>query len=73
VQALHITVELVPGSEPIRGSISGEAATRSFTGWMQLISALQAAIEEDRTHLSERGRVADTGARTPEDRHDASE
>jgi hypothetical protein len=46
VQRLHITLEVVPGSEPIRGDVSGETATRSFTGWMQLITALQAAIEE---------------------------
>jgi hypothetical protein len=53
VQALHITLQLVPGSEPIRGKVCGETATRSFTGWMQLITALQASIQEDQTHLSE--------------------
>jgi len=55
VEGLHITLELVPGSEPIRGNVCGETATRSFTGWMQLITALQASIQEDETHLSERG------------------
>jgi hypothetical protein len=60
VQSLHIMLELVRGSEPIRGSVRGETATRSFTGWMQLITALQASIEEDETHLSEPGSGANT-------------
>jgi hypothetical protein len=70
VRRLHITLELVPGSEPIRGSVSGETANRNFTGWMQLITALQAAIEEDHSHRSEPGRGASTGTQlnhTPED------
>jgi hypothetical protein len=50
VRELHITLELVPGSDPIRGSVRGETATRAFTGWMQLITALQAAIEEEDSH-----------------------
>ena len=60
VRTLHITLELVPGSDPIRGHVLGETATRSFTGWMQLITALQAAIEEGQSHPSEPGRGAHT-------------
>jgi hypothetical protein len=70
VQRLHITLELVPGSEPIHGSVTGGTATRSFTGWMQLITVLQAAIQEDRTHPSEPGYGAGSSAEldhTPED------
>jgi hypothetical protein len=69
VRRLHITLELVPGSDPIRGSVSGETATHSFTGWMQLITVLQAAIEED-PHPTEPGSGADTSTylnHTPED------
>jgi hypothetical protein len=61
VRRLHITLDLVPGTEPIRGSVSGETATRSFTGWMQLITALQAAIQEGHTDPSP-GSGADTSA-----------
>jgi hypothetical protein len=50
----------VSDSEPIRGSISGNAATRSFTGWMQLITALQGAIQEGDTDPGEPGSGADT-------------
>ena len=50
---LHITLDLVPGSDPIRGTVRGETATRGFTGWMQLITALQAAVQEaQRAHAS---------------------
>ncbi len=41
---LRMTVELDPDSEPIRGTVCDENAARSFTGWMQLVTALQAAI-----------------------------
>jgi hypothetical protein len=47
-----MTVELDPDSEPIHGTVSDENAARSFTGWMQLVTALQAAIDDthpDRT------------------------
>ena len=70
MRPLQITLELVPGSEPIRGSLSGETATRSFTGWMQLITALQAAIQEGPSQPSEPGRGANTRtdlSHTPED------
>jgi hypothetical protein len=69
-ELLQITLELVPGSEPIRGTVCGETATRTFTGWMQLVTALQALIEEDETHLSEPGRGATPSVypdSTPED------
>lgn len=46
VRELHITLELEPGTDPIRGNVRGETATRGFTGWMQLITALQAAVQE---------------------------
>jgi hypothetical protein len=62
VQTLHITLELVPGADPLRGRVCGETATRGFTGWMQLITALQAAIEEDQTHPSKPGRSATPSA-----------
>lgn len=42
-----MTVQLAARSEPIQGTVSDESdAGRSFTGWMQLISALQAAIDK---------------------------
>lgn len=41
-----MTVELDPDSEPICGTVSDDQAARSFTGWMQLITALQAAIDD---------------------------
>jgi hypothetical protein len=71
VRGLQITLELVPGSEPIRGRVCGETATRSFTGWMQLITVLQACIEEDQTHLSDTGHGGETSTYTdaPEDGH----
>lgn len=53
MRELHITLELVPDSDPIRGTVRDEAATRDFTGWMQLITALQAAIQEDEPHTPE--------------------
>ena len=55
MRRLQITLEVVPGSEPITGTVSAAATPRSFTGWMELITALQAAIQEDTTHPSERG------------------
>ena len=58
MEELKITLVLVPGSEPIRGTLSGETGSRSFTGWMQLITALQASIEEAHAHLSDLGRGA---------------
>lgn len=61
VRQLHITLELVPGSEPIRGTVCSDTATRSFTGWMELISALQAVIEEDDPHPNGSGCGADMG------------
>jgi hypothetical protein len=70
MRRLQITVELVPGGEPIRGHVCGEAATRSFSGWMELISALQASIEEAQSHVSDPGRGADGRThpnKTPED------
>ena len=47
VRRLQITLELVPDSDPICGSVRSGAASRSFTGWMQLITALEAAVQED--------------------------
>lgn len=55
VRRLHITLELVPGSDPICGSVRSEAATRSFTGWMQLITALEAAVQEDNANAGNAG------------------
>ena len=72
VRELDITLELVPGSEPIRGNVRGATATRSFTGWMQLITALQAAIQEDQRQLGEPGGGAHTSpypGDTAEDSH----
>lgn len=60
VRALHITLELEPGSDPIRGNVRGATATRSFIGWMQLITALQAAVQEGESHAGEPGRSAGT-------------
>lgn len=37
-------VEMDPDSEPIRGTVSDEQSVRSFTGWMELVTALQATI-----------------------------
>jgi hypothetical protein len=70
VRRLHITLELISSSEPIRGTVSGETAPRSFTGWMQLITVLQAAIQESETDPGKSGSGADTGTylnHTPED------
>jgi hypothetical protein len=53
VRSLRITLELVPGSDPIRGSVCGGATTRDFIGWMELTTALQAAIEEGQTQPRE--------------------
>ena len=62
VREPHITLELVPGSDPIRGTVRDGTATRRFTGWMQLISALQAAIQEGGSLPGEPGRGADASA-----------
>lgn len=48
-----MTVELDPDSEPIRGTVSDDHAARSFTGWMQLVTALQAAIDDTRPDRAE--------------------
>ena len=40
----RMIVEMDADSEPIRGTVSDEQSARSFTGWMQLVTALQATI-----------------------------
>jgi hypothetical protein len=40
-----VTVEVEPGSDPISGRISDEQGTRPFTGWLELATALQAALD----------------------------
>jgi hypothetical protein len=40
-----VTVEVDPGSDPIRGLISDAGGTRPFFGWLELASALQAALD----------------------------
>ena len=39
-------VEFDPDSEPISGTVSGARIARPFIGWMQLVTALQAAIDD---------------------------
>lgn len=39
-------VEFDPDSEPICGTVAGAWTARPFTGWMELVTALQAAIDE---------------------------
>ena len=55
----RVAVDLDPDSEPIRGVVFDDAVARSFTGWMQLVTALQAAIDR---------RVDHTETRKPETR-----
>jgi hypothetical protein len=39
-----VTIEMVPGAEPISGQVSDSAGRRRpFSGWMELIVALQQA------------------------------
>jgi hypothetical protein len=42
-----MTLEVDPGSDPIRGRISDERGTRSFSGWLELAAALQDALDPD--------------------------
>jgi hypothetical protein len=56
---LRVTIELDPDSEPIRGIISDEDAARSFTGWMELVTALQAAIDRHADHTETRNQDED--------------
>ena len=48
-----MTVELDPDSEPICGTVSDAHAARSFTGWMQLVTALQAVIDDPHSGRTE--------------------
>jgi hypothetical protein len=40
-----VTVEIDPDCEPIRGIVSDDNTARSVTGWMQLVTCAQAAID----------------------------
>jgi hypothetical protein len=40
-----MTLELDPGSEPISGRIIDDRGARSFSGWLELAAALQAACD----------------------------
>jgi hypothetical protein len=56
---LRLTLELDPDSEPIRGTVTDQGAQRSFTGWMQLVTAMQAAVDNAATRsISARGQTA---------------
>jgi hypothetical protein len=39
----RIVIELSPGSDPIQGSVSSEVDDKGFSGWMELIDALERA------------------------------
>jgi hypothetical protein len=41
--ARRVTVDIEPGSDPIRGHIEDEEGSRAFEGWLQLARALEQA------------------------------
>jgi hypothetical protein len=41
--ARRITVDIEPGSDPIRGYIEDDEGSRPFEGWLQLARALEEA------------------------------
>jgi hypothetical protein len=41
--ARRVTVDVEPGSDPIRGRIEDERGSRPFEGWLQLARALEEA------------------------------
>ena len=48
-ETLSVTVELEKDADPISGSVSEAAGQRrSFSGWLELIAALQRARDEGR-------------------------
>lgn len=40
----RIVLEIDPGSDPISGGLDDGYSTRRFSGWLELASALQAAL-----------------------------
>jgi hypothetical protein len=58
-QQTHLTIALVAGGDPIRGSIAtGDSTASEFCGWLELLGALQ------RIHFSDQ---AEGPARAPDD------
>jgi hypothetical protein len=48
-ETLSLRIDLPNGSDPIRGRLIASAGEeREFTGWIELVSALQAAWRGDR-------------------------
>jgi hypothetical protein len=48
-QLVHVDLEFVVGSDPIRGRIGSRAPlTREFQGWIELAAALEALIGQSR-------------------------
>jgi hypothetical protein len=41
--ARRVTVDIEPGSDPIRGYIEDDKGSRPFEGWLQLARALEQA------------------------------
>jgi hypothetical protein len=42
---LRLALELIPGREPIEGSLQGSGWSRAFAGWLELITAIESALE----------------------------
>jgi hypothetical protein len=59
-QAARVTIDLTATGDPIAGQLTAEGrAPRPFTGWLQLISGLQEAVE---TLRDQAGDKAEAGA-----------
>ncbi len=47
VDARKLTLEIVPGSDPINGRLGDGRESRTFSGWLELAAALQAVVDAE--------------------------
>jgi hypothetical protein len=45
-RARRIVLEIEEGSEPLAGRLTDDGGARSFCGWLELATALQAALAD---------------------------
>lgn len=59
VEPLCLVLEVAPNREPVEGSILfGPGEARAFTGWMELVAALESVIEGRDPRLEGRARLS---------------
>ena len=48
LEPMHLSLELLPGNEPIKGSLADETGvSRSFEGWIELAAVLEALMDSE--------------------------